>query len=112
MDYERLETIRRQLLRRRRSLLRRQHEALVDGQGLIAEREPDWPDVAANETAATVIERLGEAERAAVVRIDSSLQRIEAGGYGDCVVCRGPIEDQRLLALPDADRCARCAALH
>jgi RNA polymerase-binding protein DksA len=109
MNYDRLETFRRRLLGLRLALLRRRREALSDEQESIQEREPDWPDAAANETAAAVLESLSETERTALSRIDASLERMESGSYGECAVCREPIDEPRLRALPDTDRCARCA---
>src|SRR4029079_4291581 len=61
MTYEQLERFRRRLLGLRIMLLRRRCQALADERGLMAERELDWTDVAANQTAATVLESLGEA---------------------------------------------------
>ena len=111
MNYERLETFRRRLLGLRIMLLRRRGQALADEQGLVAEREVDWPDAAANETAATVLESLSEGERKALARINASLERMERGSYGECAVCREAIDEERLQTLPDTDRCVRCATL-
>lgn len=111
MDYERLERFRRRLLGLRIALLRRRGQALADEQGLMTEREIDWPDAAANETAATVLESLSETERKALDRINASLERMERGSYGECAVCREPIDEGRLQALPDTDRCVRCATV-
>lgn len=46
----------------------------------------------------------------ALQRIDSALQRIEAGGYGDCAVCGEPIMAERLEADPGALLCIGCAS--
>jgi DnaK suppressor protein len=53
---------------------------------------------------------LGAAERAAIVRIDAALERLARGTFGACVSCEAPIEIERLEAIPEAERCARCAA--
>jgi RNA polymerase-binding transcription factor DksA len=42
--------------------------------------------------------------------IDRALARIDAGHYGVCLACGQGIEPQRLKSLPEAIRCARCAA--
>jgi RNA polymerase-binding protein DksA len=109
MRYDMLEPHRRTLLRRRASLLQRRRRALTEEQELLAEREPDWEDAAALETAASVIDTLTEAEREALARIESSLRRMERGTYGECVSCGGPITEERLNLVPEADRCERCA---
>ena len=41
-------------------------------------------------------------------RIDAALERIESGGYGDCVSCGDEIPKNRLKALPFAVRCTAC----
>ncbi len=112
MHYETLEEFRRQLLSRRWSLLRRRERVLADEQQLLAEREPDWEDAATAATAASVLASVGEEERRALVRIAASLERMERGSYGECATCRDVIDVARLRAVPDTDRCARCAPAH
>lgn len=41
-------------------------------------------------------------------RLSAALASIEAGTYGICQDCGGPIPDGRLKALPDAVRCVPC----
>jgi DnaK suppressor protein len=108
MTHERLERFRRRLLGLRIMLLRRHRQVQADEQGLLAEREVDWTDAAANQTAVTVLESLGETEREALLRINASLERMERGSYGECAVCGETIDERRLQALPDTDRCVRC----
>jgi RNA polymerase-binding transcription factor DksA len=47
----------------------------------------------------------------ALGRLDQAIGRIEAGEYGDCLVCHVEISEQRLRALPFAVRCTRCEEL-
>ena len=112
MNYEMLEGFRRRLLGRQLSLLERRKRALTEEQELLAVQEPDWEDTAAAVTAASVLEGLGERERLALARVQASLERIERGTYGECAVCGDVIEDARLRAVPDTDRCAGCAPPH
>ena len=44
-----------------------------------------------------------------LAQIDRALQRIEQGGYQECSVCGEQISEQRLQAIPYADRCINCA---
>ncbi|MET0534398.1 MAG: TraR/DksA family transcriptional regulator [Steroidobacter sp.] len=44
--------------------------------------------------------------------IDSALQRISAGTYGECVDCSQPIPLARLDAEPTAERCVTCQELY
>jgi RNA polymerase-binding transcription factor DksA len=109
LDKKTTEALRRVLLVRKESLLRRQREALADEEQLLAEREPDWEDLAATRTAAALLEGLSETEVTAIVRIQSALDRIANGTYGTCVACHRPIDKKRLRAVPDANRCGACA---
>jgi DnaK suppressor protein len=47
----------------------------------------------------------------ALGRLDEAIGRIEAGEYGDCLVCHVEISEPRLRALPFAVRCTRCEEL-
>ena len=112
MNPDSYETFRQKLLDRRRSLLLRRERVLNDEGALLAEREPDWEDLAALRAAAIALETLGESERRALTRIQASLARIERGTYGNCVVCGELIDEERLRAVPETDRCGGCAAVH
>jgi RNA polymerase-binding protein DksA len=108
MNPKTLETFRRDLIERGRSMVRRRKQALADEEQLLTEREPDWEDQAADESAAAVLDRLGETERTELARIKASLERIDRGTYGACTACGGWIDLARLRAVPEADRCAGC----
>lgn len=61
-------------------------------------------DVAAQETAALLADELAQ-HLAAVVE---AIERLDAGSYGRCIDCGGPIEPERLAVRPSAARCLRC----
>lgn len=44
----------------------------------------------------------------ALHRVDAALERLDAGRYGICVSCGGPIASARLEALPAAEMCIGC----
>jgi RNA polymerase-binding protein DksA len=44
-----------------------------------------------------------------LVAIDAALSRIDDGSYGVCMNCGKPIGEERLEALPWAERCIDCA---
>ena len=94
----RIETEARQLLLERRKSLRRAPELppRVDP----AARWRDW------ETAPPA---LPEAARRELADIDAALQRLEAGDYGRCLACSGPLGHQRLRAIPEARYCLSCS---
>lgn len=104
------ERARRTLLARRDELMRRYAATMREEQALLDANEPDLPDLAADRTAAALLDRISDVERAELVRISDALARIEDGSYGRCVVCGGAIPAARLRAAPEADRCAGCAA--
>jgi len=43
-------------------------------------------------------------------KIEDALQRIEKGEYGICEKCSNQIEDERLIAYPEATLCLKCTA--
>ena len=43
-------------------------------------------------------------------RIEAALARLEAGEYGECLVCGEPIPEARLRADPTTTRCVACAS--
>jgi RNA polymerase-binding protein DksA len=48
---------------------------------------------------------LGENADHVLAEIDAALQRIDEGSFGTCVVCGGPIGEERLEAVPYATLC-------
>lgn len=100
-------------VRRLRELIVRQtavFEGIVESADLVAtddEHDPEGHTIAfeRQQVAALVRDaqqRLGELEEAR--------RRIDAGDYGRCTECGGPIGAARLDALPGATRCVDCAA--
>ncbi|HET7752414.1 MAG TPA: TraR/DksA family transcriptional regulator [Anaeromyxobacteraceae bacterium] len=52
---------------------------------------------------------LSESERRELDDIEHALRRIEAGHYGMCLSCGGPLGMQRLRAIPEARYCLTCS---
>ena len=82
----------------------REHEPAVSVQqeGALGQHPGDY----ASEVEETM-EREGladESERRAVA-IDAALGRLDEGTWGRCAVCGRDIDDERLDALPETDRC-------
>lgn len=46
-------------------------------------------------------------EQALLTEIQQALERLDNGTYGKCVVCREPIPEKRLEAIPWAARCVK-----
>lgn len=51
---------------------------------------------------------LNDRDRQELRSIEEALERIEAGSYGECEDCGGPIEPRRLEILPFAVLCVAC----
>jgi RNA polymerase-binding transcription factor DksA len=98
----------RTLLERKRSLMRRREAAESEERELLADREADWEDRAAHESAAARLESVAHKERAQLAQVTAALERLDDGTWGRCVRCGGAIEEARLRAVPEAVRCSRC----
>ena len=107
-----LELARRALIDKRNRLIHRHADHVAAEDELLAERETDLPDTAAERTAAAVVESLDDADHLQLLRIGSALARIEDGSYGTCTVCGERIAPARLMLVPEADRCAKCTNSH
>lgn len=99
---------RMRLLQRRSHLLGMVTRNVEAEQQLQQTVEPDWTDRAQDATTDTVLRELTDRERLEVQEIDAALQRIEAGVYGRCIQCAGPVGKSRLAAVPQARMCVSC----
>ncbi len=55
------------------------------------------------------VQALAASTREQLAAIDAALARLDAGTYGRCDRCAGPVEPARLDAVPTATTCIRCA---
>jgi DnaK suppressor protein len=109
MTYEAAQQLRRNLLAMRSALLERWRQELSDENELLDALAPQGRDAAEAVTVATVIDAISAQARRALARIQRLLARIERGTYDECVACDRRIDQERLLAGPETDRCGRCA---
>jgi DnaK suppressor protein len=104
-----LEEARAELRSRRAAILEatrragREHDDLLD-----ADHGQEIEEVAQAEQGLLDLERLSDAERLELKRIDAAMERIDEGRYGTCAGCGSAIERRRLTALPWAIRCTSC----
>lgn len=47
--------------------------------------------------------------REKLYKLSQALEQIDRPGFGHCRVCGNPIAPERLAAIPESTRCARCA---
>ena len=57
---------------------------------------------------ALVLDLLGQAD-ADLAALDAAMERLDAGAYGACEGCGGPIGAERLAAHPTTTQCVACA---
>jgi RNA polymerase-binding transcription factor DksA len=101
----------------RRRALGRLAALTADFDGVVAaSRDTNADDEHDPEGATIAFERaqvdaLVRQARERVAELDAALDRLEAGSYGACRRCGGPIAPARLEARPEATTCIRCAGL-
>lgn len=94
----RIESEARALLLRRRESLQRSAAEALRADPAASWRDWEWQP-----------ERMTEPARRELAEIDDALKRIDAGTYGTCVSCGGPMGFQRIRAVPEARFCLSCA---
>ena len=101
--------VRNTLMSRRAALLRLAAVHRANEDELLAMREPDWEDAAADLRDARILDRLAAGERRELGEIEAALRRMARGTWGTCEDCGRRIPTSRLRARPEATRCLRCA---
>lgn len=79
------------------------HELVSDKEEL-----PDPNDRASREEDLREELRLRDRDRKLASKIEEALERIEAGTFGVCATCGGPIDPARLRARPVTTQCIEC----
>ena len=111
MDKRRLKSYRDRLLERREALFRQVTEAEMSSRERDLEATQDPADMAANAYTKELLISMSANDRRLLALIDEALNRIEAGGFGDCVNCSEPVQEKRLEAVPWARFCLKCQDL-
>ena len=111
MDKRKVKTYRDRLLGRREGLVGQVMEAEMYSRERDSEATQDPADMAANAYTKELLVSMSANDRRLLELIDESLERIEAGEYGDCVHCGEPVQERRLEAVPWARHCLRCQDL-
>ncbi|WP_317933189.1 TraR/DksA family transcriptional regulator [Halioxenophilus sp. WMMB6] len=57
-----------------------------------------------------VLERIAQETRESISHINAALARIADGSYGVCEACGDNIAPARLMAIPEATLCVKCAS--
>jgi DnaK suppressor protein len=106
---DRLSADRLETLDRLASLEREQADIVAAAQSANGddEHDPEGATIAFEREHAAALARQA---RQHLADIDAALARLDAGQYGTCVRCGGPISPARLAARPAAATCITCAA--
>jgi DnaK suppressor protein len=111
MDKRRLKSYRDRLLEQREGLFRQVTEAEMSSRERDLEATQDPADMAANAYTKELLISMSANDRRLLASIDEALQRIETGGFGECVNCGEPVQEKRLEAVPWARFCLKCQDL-
>lgn len=71
--------------------------------------DDDWAEQATESEDDEVLEEVGEITLDEIRQIKLALSRIDAGNYGVCTKCGGPIAKPRLEAIPYVTKCVKCS---
>lgn len=111
MDKRRVKVYRDRLLGRREGLVGQVMEAEQYSRERDSEATQDPADMAANAYTKELLFSMSANDRRLLELVDDALERIEAGGYGDCIHCGEAVQEKRLEAVPWARHCLRCQDL-
>jgi DnaK suppressor protein len=100
--------LRLELIERRREILEFRRTVNASWEAL-HEPEKELEEAASKETLSRGLEQLDERGQEEIRNIDNALTKMEKDKYGVCEACRRPIATKRLIAVPWARYCMRCA---
>jgi DnaK suppressor protein len=103
-----VEAIRRRLEMERAELLAKAGLPAVSNPLTPDERDSDEADAAVTTDLRERAMWLAQDSRQKLELIQQALRRLDDGTYGRCLVCGGPINPERLEALPYATQCIHC----
>ncbi|WP_347469645.1 TraR/DksA family transcriptional regulator [Burkholderia stagnalis] len=116
LDERQLQTLHRRLDESEQTLRAEirasEHQRASESYADLAGAAPDEGDEANADLFVDVDHALMGMKLAELRAVGRALQRIRDGSYGDCADCDMPVDYERLLARPTAERCAHCQQLH
>ncbi len=108
MDKKRLEQFKKQLETRQQELRRTVSRTEEDGRIADAEAAQDIADRAANSYTKEFLFSQSNNDRQLLAMVNSALERIREGTFGECIACGDEINAKRLEAVPWARYCIAC----
>ena len=88
-----------------REFLRRAEE---EQRGLDTDRPPELGDFCVESATREYLFERASQQRRLLNRIERALQRMQAGTFGECIVCGEEIQRKRLAAMPWTECCLQC----
>ena len=108
MEKKKLEQFRKQLETRQQELRRTVTRTEEDGRIADAEAAQDIADRAANSYTKEFLFSQSNNDRQLLNMINSALERIREGNFGECISCGNEINAKRLEAVPWTRYCIAC----
>ena len=108
MEKKKLEQFKRRLEERQQEL--RRVVARTEGEGRAADSETaqDIADKAANSYNKEFLFHQSNSDRQLLGMVESALDRVRQGNFGQCISCGGEINSKRLEAVPWTRYCIAC----
>jgi len=110
-DQSQFEGLRTRLLEQRREMYDLYNQDIRAGQESADDGTEDIVDRANNHYNRELMFSLSDGERQRLLQIEDALRRMDAGSYGRCSNCGGPINPKRLDAVPWTRFCIDCQEL-
>ncbi len=108
MDKKRLETFKKRLEERQQSLRKTVSRTEEDGRIADQDSAQDIADRAASSYTKEFLFSQSNNERQLLAMVETALQRIREGAFGECVSCGNEINAKRLEAVPWTRYCIEC----
>src|SRR5579859_6007073 len=108
MDKKRLEQFKKKLEERQQELRRVVSRTEQDGRAADSEAAQDIADKAANSYNKEFLFHQSNNERNLLQMVESALDRIRQGNFGQCISCGEEINSKRLEAVPWTRYCINC----
>jgi DnaK suppressor protein len=108
MPAKQLDVFRRQLLDRKGTLAEAYNKNKTYGRLTEDEGTQDLADKASSAYTKEFLYSLSNTDREILQKVDEALQRVDHGGFGQCVECGDEINRKRLEAVPWASHCIVC----
>jgi DnaK suppressor protein len=108
MDKKKLETFKKRLEERQQTLRKAVSRTEEDGRVADQDTAQDIADRAASSYTKEFLFSQSNNDRQLLQMVETALQRIREGGFGECVNCGNDINPKRLEAVPWTRHCIAC----